>query len=106
MLKNRRTKYYIFQLVQPKFINFIYCTFDTSWKPISIDKLAEELQWTLERMSRFKSLKQEAIVNLTDMTYKEVKIKFNKSSIVGVGNGLFYCDATDVIDTKIIEAPM
>jgi hypothetical protein len=39
------------------------------------------------------------------MSYKQVRIKFKESATVGVGNGMFYCDATEVTDTTIVDSP-
>lgn len=40
------------------------------------------------------------------MSYKEIRITFKKTAVVGVGNVMFYCDATEVIDTTINDSPM
>jgi hypothetical protein len=40
------------------------------------------------------------------MSYKEIRIKFKETAIVGIGNGMFYCDATEVVDTTMKDSPM
>ena len=47
-----------------------------------------------------------ATANILDMSYKEIRIKFKETAIVGVGNGMFYCDATEVVDTTMKDSPM
>lgn len=90
--------------IQPKFFTFMQCTFGNSeWD--SISKLSNEKQWIMERMSRFRSRLDGARVNILDMSYREIKMKFKKDAIVGVGDGMFYCDSTDATETKITDSP-
>jgi hypothetical protein len=95
--------------MQPKFFTFMQCTFGKDeWDAVSISTLtgdATSLQWIMEHMSRFKSRSDGARVNLLDLSYKEVKMKFKVNSVVGVGNGMFYCDSAEVTDTKMSNAP-
>jgi hypothetical protein len=82
------------------------CTFgNAQWESMSIDQPPAAIQWIMERMSRFKARVDGATVNILDMSYKEVKIKFRTNAIVGVANGMFYCDSSDVSETKIADAP-
>ena len=46
-----------------------------------------------------------ARVNILDISYKETKLVFKLNAVVGVGNGMFYCDSTEVADTKVSDAP-
>jgi hypothetical protein len=57
-------------------------------------------------MSRLRSEESGATANILDMSYKEIRIKFKETAIVGVGNGMFYCDATEVVDTTMKDSPM
>jgi hypothetical protein len=56
-------------------------------------------------MSRLQAINDNARVNVLDMSYKEVKLDFKRSSIIGIGNGMFYCDAQDVTETSIMDFP-
>jgi len=92
--------------MQPKFFAFMQCTFgDAQWQSISISTLPGEQQWVMEHMSRFRSRSDGARVHILDMSYKEIKLKFKASAIVGVGNGMFYCDSMDVTETEVSDAP-
>jgi hypothetical protein len=44
-------------------------------------------------------------INLIDMSLKEVRLQFRTEASVGVGNGMLYCNAVDVIDTQIRDTP-
>jgi hypothetical protein len=35
------------------------------------------------------------------MNLKEVRLQFRTEASVGVGNGMLYCNAVDIIDTQI-----
>ena len=93
--------------MQSKFFTFLQCTFGNGqWKPISISPLVNEQRWIVENMSKFRSSSDKAKVNILDMSYKEIKLTFKANAVVGVGNGMFYCDSTDVADTKVSDAPL
>lgn len=57
-------------------------------------------------MSPLKCNRESGNIQLLDISYKEVKIEFKLNSIVGVGSGMLYCDAEDIIDTAVHDAPM
>ena len=53
----------------------------------------------------FSSTETNAKINLIDMNLKEVRLQFRTEASVGVGNGMLYCNAVDIIDTQITGAP-
>jgi hypothetical protein len=53
----------------------------------------------------FCSTETNAKINLIDMNLKEVRLQFRTEASVGVGNGMLYCNAVDVVDTKIRDTP-
>jgi hypothetical protein len=59
----------------------------------------------MRNMIVFRSVETDAKINLIDMNLKEVRLKFRTEASVGVGNGMLYCDAVDVIDTQIADTP-
>jgi hypothetical protein len=81
------------------------CTFDRNRTVVPINDLLGELQWITERMARFRSNISGATANILDMSYKEIRINFKKSAVIGIGNGMFYCNASEVIETKISDSP-
>ena len=89
-----------------KFLTFMQCTFDESWKVIPINELPAEKQYVTENMDRLRSEDSGATAILLDMLYKEIRITFKKTAVVGVGNVMFYCPATEVVDTTINDSPM
>jgi len=91
--------------MQAKFLTFLQCSFDTNWQPMPINYLSPEQQFIIVRMSPFKCITESGKIQLLDMSYKEVKISFNLDSIVGVGSGMLFCDAEDITDTTISDAP-
>jgi hypothetical protein len=92
--------------LQPKFLTFLQCSFDTNWQPTAINYLSPEQQFIIVRMSPLKCITESGKIQLLDMSYKEVKIEFKLGSIVGVGSGMLFCDAEDIIDTTIQDAPI
>jgi hypothetical protein len=81
------------------------CSFDDNWIVVPINRLPPQKQWITERMARLRSEVQGATANILDLSYKEIRLKFVSSAIVGVGNGMFYCDSNEVLDTKIKDSP-
>lgn len=82
------------------------CTLDDNWKIIPISELPAERHYLTENMARLRSKESGATANILDMSYKEIRITFKETAVVGVGNGMFYCDATEVIDITINNSPM
>ena len=78
--------------MQPKFLTFMQCTFYESWKVIPINELPAERQYVTENMVRLRYEDSGATPNNLDMSYKEIRITFKKTAVVGVGNGMFYCE--------------
>jgi len=71
------------------------------------DKLtAGEREYVTENMARSRSKDSGATGNILDTSYNEIRITFKKTVVVGVGYGMFYCGATEVIDTTINDNPM
>lgn len=91
--------------MQPKFLTFLQCSFDKNWQPVPINYVTPEQQFIIVRMSPLKCKIESGKIQLLDMSYKEVKIEFKLDSIVCVGSGMLYCDAEDIIDTTINDAP-
>lgn len=82
------------------------CTLDDNWKIIPISELPGERHYLTENMTRLRSKESGATANILDLSYKEIRITFKETAVVGVGNGMFYCDATEVIDITINNSPM
>jgi hypothetical protein len=51
----------------------------------------------------FPSTETYAKLNLIDISLKEVRLQFRTEALVGVGNGMLYCNAVDEIDTQITD---
>lgn len=56
-------------------------------------------------MAKFRAGKDNATVNVLDMSYKNHRIQFKEASSVGIGNGVIYFDSQNVTSTKISDAP-
>ena len=59
----------------------------------------------MRNMTIFRSIETDAKINLIDMNLKEVRLRFRTEASVGVGNGMLYCNALDVIDIQITDTP-
>ena len=59
----------------------------------------------MRNMIVFRSTETDAKINLVDMSLKEVRLQFRTEASIGVGNGMLYCNAVEVIDTQITDAP-
>ena len=91
--------------MQPQFITFIQCTFDNKWRHAAGSEAGQEESEAMRNMTIFRSTETDAKINLIDLNLKEVRLRFRTEASVGVGNGMLYCNALDVIDTQIIDTP-
>jgi hypothetical protein len=91
--------------MQPKFITFIQCTFDNKWRHVVESDEGQEKNIAMRNMVVFRSTETDAKINLIDMNLREVRLQFRTEASVGVGNGMLYCNAVDVIDTHITYVP-
>ena len=91
--------------MQPKFITFIQCTFDNKWRHAAGSEARQEESVAMRNMTIFCSIETDAKINLIDMNLKEVRLRFRTEAFLGVGNGMLYCNAVDVIDTQITDTP-
>jgi hypothetical protein len=81
------------------------CTFDNKWRHVAGIESGQEENIEMRNMTVFRSTETDAKINLVDMNLKEVRLQFRTEASVGVGNGMLYCNAVDVIDTQITDAP-
>jgi hypothetical protein len=65
----------------------------------------QEENIAMRNMTVFRSTETDAKINLIDMNLKEVRLQFRTEASVGIGNGMLYCNAVDVIDTQIRDTP-
>lgn len=92
--------------MQPKFITFIHCTFDKDkWYSAPASDAGPDENMAMRNMTVFCSIVDGAKINLVDMNVKEVRIQFRSGVYVGIGNGMLYCKADDVLDTQIRDTP-
>ena len=91
--------------MQPKFITFIQCTFDNKWRHVVGSDEGQEENMAMRNMVVFRSTETDAKINLIDMNLKEIRLQFRTEALVGVGNGMPYCNGVDVIDTQIRDTP-
>jgi hypothetical protein len=91
--------------MQPRFNAFIQCTFDHKWRQATGSEAGQEENMAMRNMIVFRSVETDAKINLIDMNLKEIRLQFRTEASVGVGNGMLYCNAVDVIDTQIIDTP-
>ena len=92
--------------MRPKFITFIQCTFDNKWRHATGSDKGQEENMAMRNMVVFRSTETDAKINLIDMNLKEIRLQFRTEALVGVGNGMLYCNAVDVIDTQIMDTPL
>jgi hypothetical protein len=92
--------------MQPKFITFMQCTFDNKWRHVAEIESGQEENIAMRNMTVFRLTETDAKINLVDMNLKEVRLHFRTETSVGIGNGLLYCNAVDVIDTQITDTPL
>ena len=59
----------------------------------------------MRNMIVFRSTESDAKINLIDMNLKEVRLQFRSEALVGIGNGMLYCNGVDVIDIQIRNTP-
>ena len=82
------------------------CTFGIDeWEPIDSSTLRMQREMATRGMIRYQSLSDGATVTVLDMTYKLIRMNFKPNSVVGVGDGMFYCDSEEVTKTKVQDAP-
>jgi hypothetical protein len=91
--------------MQPKFITFMQCTFDNKWRHVAVIESGQEENIAMRNTTVFRSTETDAKINLVDMNLKEVRLQFRTEASVGIGNGMLYCNAVDVIDTQITDIP-
>ena len=77
------------------------CTFDNKWRHVAGIESGQEENIAMRNMTVFRSTETDAKINLIDMNLKEVRLQFRTEASVGIGNGMLYCNAVDVIDTQI-----
>ena len=65
----------------------------------------QEENMGIRNMTVFSLTETDAKINLIYMNLKEVRLQFRTEASVGVGNGMLYCNAVDIIDTQITGAP-
>jgi hypothetical protein len=82
-----------------------YSTFDNKWRHVAGSDEGQEENMAMGNMVVFCSTETNAKINLIDMNLKEVRLQFRTEASVGVGNGMLYCNAVDVVDTKIRDTP-
>jgi len=75
--------------------------FDKNWISVPANDLSAQQLYILIRMSPLKSNIEGSKIQILDMLNQEVKMTFKLGSIVGVGSGMLYCDAEEVLDTRI-----
>jgi hypothetical protein len=96
--------------MQPRFITFVQCTFvqctfDNKWRHAVGSEARQEENMAMRNMIVFRSTETDAKINLIDMNLKEVMLQFRTEASVGIGNGMLYYNAVDVIDTQIADTP-
>ena len=75
--------------MRPKFFAFIQCIFDDNWKILPINELPAERQYITENMARLRSEHSGATANILDMSYKEIRITFKETAVVGLEMACF-----------------
>lgn len=91
--------------MEPKFITFIQCTFDNKWRHAARSDEEQEKNMEMRNMIVFRSIESDAKINLIDTNLKEVRLQFRSEALVGIGNGMLYCNGVDVIDIQIRNTP-
>ena len=91
--------------MEPKFITFIQCTFDNKCRHAARSDEGQEKNMEMRNMIVFRSTETDAKINLIDMNLKEVRLQFRSEALVGIGNGMLYCNGVDVIDIQIRNTP-
>lgn len=85
----------------PLFVTFLQCSFDDNWQFMAKKAYVSGQVWDMERFTKLSAKKHDASVNLVDASKREIRMKFIGSAIVGVSDGMFYCNSDDVRDTKV-----
>lgn len=91
--------------MQPRFITFVQCTFDNKWRHAAGSEAGQEENMAMRNMIVFRSVETDAKINLIDMNLKKVRLQFRTGALIGIGDGMLYCNAVDVIDTQIADTP-
>jgi hypothetical protein len=55
----------------------------------------------LTRFTKLICKSHESAVNLVDSSKREIRMKFHSGAMVGISDGMFYCNSDDVKDTTM-----